>query len=65
MGNGTVIGPFFFQNNIDGLDYLQLIDDQIVPVLRQLLRYRNRRNVPFRRAYGGHRTVLLVIGEER
>ena len=45
MGNGTVIGPFFFQNNIDGLDYLQLIDDQIVPVLRQLPRYRNRRNV--------------------
>ena len=51
MGNGTVIGPFFFQNNIDGLDYLQLIDDQIVPVLRQLPRYRNRRNVPFRRVW--------------
>ena len=28
-----------------------MIDDQIVPVLRQLPRYRNRRNVPFRRVW--------------
>ena len=51
MVNGIVIGPFFFKNNFDGLDYLQLINDQIVPVLRQLPHYRNRRNTPFRRIW--------------
>ena len=63
MGNGTVVGPFFFRQNIDGDDYLQLINDEIDPALRPLRRYRGRRNDQFRRI-GGHRTVHLHTGEE-
>ena len=51
MGNGTVTGPFFFRHNIDGEDYLELIDGEIVPVLRQLPRYRGRRNGRFRQIW--------------
>jgi hypothetical protein len=41
-----------------------LIDDQIVPVLRQLPVIATGVMCQFDE-YGGHRTVLLVIGEER
>ena len=51
MGNGTVIGPFFFRHNIDGEDYLQLIDEEIAPALRRLPRYRGRRNGQLRRIW--------------
>jgi hypothetical protein len=29
MGNGTVVGPFFFRHNIDGDNYLQLINEEM------------------------------------
>ena len=51
MGNGTIIGPFFFRQSIDGEDYLNMIGEEIVPALRQLQRYRGRRNNQFRRIW--------------
>ena len=29
-GNGELIGPFFFEGNLNGEDYLQMLNDQIV-----------------------------------
>ena len=34
-GNGSLIGPFFFNGNLDGERYLQLINEDIVPELDQ------------------------------
>ena len=44
MGNGTIIGPFFFRQSIDGEDYLNMIDEE-------MRRYRGRRNNQFRRIW--------------
>ena len=49
MGNRTIIGPFCFRQSIHGEDYLDMMDEEIVPALRQLRRYRGRRNNQFRR----------------
>ena len=51
MGNGTIIGPFFFGQSINGEDYLDMINEEVVPALRQLPRYRSRRNNQFRRIW--------------
>ena len=34
-GNGQIIGPFFFNRNIDGLNYLQMINNDVIPQLQQ------------------------------
>ena len=34
-GNGQIIGPFFFNRNIDGLNYLQMINTDVIPQLQQ------------------------------
>ena len=34
-GNGQIIWPFFFNRNIDGLNYLQMINDDVIPQLQQ------------------------------
>ena len=34
-GNGQTIGPFFFNRNIDGLNYLQMINNDVIPQLQQ------------------------------
>ena len=39
----------FFRQNIDGNDYLQLINEEVVPALQQFPRYRGRRNDRFQR----------------
>ncbi len=33
MGNRNIIGPFFFQGNVDGEGYLQMINQQVVPAV--------------------------------
>ncbi len=32
-GNGQIIGPFFFNINIDGLTYLEMINNDVIPQL--------------------------------
>ncbi len=32
-GNGRIIGPFFFNRNIDGLTYLEMINNDMIPQL--------------------------------
>ena len=39
MGNGSVIVPFFFQNNLNGEEYVRMIDNDVVPVIEQMPRY--------------------------
>lgn len=34
-GNGQVLGPFFFERNVNGRNYLNMINDQLVPQLQQ------------------------------
>ena len=51
MGNGTVIGPIFFRQNIHGDDFLRLINEEVVPVLQHFPRYRGRRNDRFQRLW--------------
>ena len=48
IGDGTLSGPFFFQQNINGERYLQMINDQIVPVLDEGERFRRQQNGRFR-----------------
>ena len=35
-GNGQVIGPFFFERNVNGVRYLQMLNDNVVPQLQAL-----------------------------
>ena len=35
-GNGSILGPFFFDANVNGLTYLNLINDEIVPQMMQI-----------------------------
>ena len=35
FGNGQIIGPFFFNRNIYGLNYLQMINNDVIPQLQQ------------------------------
>lgn len=35
-GNGQVIGPFFFERNVNGVRYLQMLNDNVVPQLLAL-----------------------------
>ena len=34
-GNGELIRPLFFEDNINGEAYLQMLNDQIIPVLEE------------------------------
>ena len=49
IGDGTLLGPlnFFFQPNINGERYLQMINDQIVWVLDERERFRRQQNGRF------------------
>ena len=51
MGIGSIIGPFFFRNNVSGEDYLRMINDQVLPAINQIPRYRRRGNGEFRRIW--------------
>ena len=35
VGSGHVIGPFFFEGNLNGAEYLRLINERVVPQLEQ------------------------------
>jgi len=36
-GNGSILGPHFFENNLNGQDYLDLINDEIVPQMMETI----------------------------
>ena len=36
IGNGTLIGPFFFEGNVTGAKYLQLLNEKVLPELFNL-----------------------------
>ncbi len=38
IGDGSLIGPFFFRRNINGEHYLDMINDQVVPRIDELAR---------------------------
>ena len=60
VGNGTVMGLFFLPQKIDGDDYLQLINGEVVPALRQLPRCRGRRNDRFQRLWWLYYRIVLL-----
>ena len=48
MGNGSLVGPCFFRQNISGGVYLDLInDDDVVPVLENVACFRPNGNGQF------------------
>lgn len=51
IGNGTLIGPFFFRQNINGEHYLNMIDEQVVPLIDELPRFERQDNGRFRRLW--------------
>ena len=51
MGNGNIIGPFFFQQNLDGESYLEMLNEQVVPALRRMGRLGPNRNGRFQRLW--------------
>ena len=32
-GNGTVLGPFFFDGNVNGAKYLEMLNEEVFPIL--------------------------------
>ena len=42
VGDNTIIGPFFFHQNVNGQRYLDMLNNQVVPVIQQ--RYGMQRN---------------------
>ena len=40
-GNGNLIGPFFYDENITGLVYMNMIQEQVFPELDQIYDRRN------------------------
>ena len=32
-GNGSFLGPFFFNNNVNGMSYLEILNEEILPTL--------------------------------
>ena len=48
VGNGTLIGPYFFDQTVNGERYLDMIDNQVVPTLDQMPRFARQRNGQFR-----------------
>jgi len=52
VGNGTLIGPVFFRQNINGDRYLQMINEDVVPFIEQNLpRFQLQQNGQFQRAW--------------
>lgn len=45
-GNGVVIGPFFFERNVNGQAYLQMINDHVVPQME--VHFEREQNGTFR-----------------
>ena len=48
-GNGSLLGPFFFQGNLNGQDYLNLINESVVPAMEQI--FPRQRRGAFRRVW--------------
>ena len=32
-GNGSILGPFFFDNNVNGMSYLDILNEETLPAL--------------------------------
>ena len=35
VGNGVIIGPLFFDRNVNGQSYIRMLDNDVVPYLKQ------------------------------
>ncbi|KAF2365476.1 hypothetical protein FHG87_003760 [Trinorchestia longiramus] len=58
-GNGHVIGPYFYNNNLNGVEYLDLINNRIVPRLREAHGNRINRTWWIQDGAPAHRTVAV------
>ena len=54
-GNGLLLGPFFFERNLNGIGYLQILNEQVIP---ELIENNDEECLD---AYGGHRMALQPI----
>lgn len=51
VGNGSILGPFFFRRNLNGEDYLQMLNERVVPAINLIPRFRRQQNGEFGRAW--------------
>ena len=51
IGNGTLVGPCFFRETVNGDRYLHLINNTVVPHLAAIRQYRRNGNGPFQRVW--------------
>ncbi|KAF2368177.1 Protein of unknown function DUF4817 [Trinorchestia longiramus] len=58
-GNGHVIGPYFYNNNLNGGKYLDLTNNRIVPRLQETLGNRINRTWWIQDGAPAHRTVAV------
>ena len=36
IGNGSIVGPFFFWENVNGDDYLEMLNQNVVPAVNRI-----------------------------
>ncbi len=66
MGNSSIIGPFFFQKNLDGEGYLEMLNKQVLPALWRMGHFGPNRNGRFQRLWWiqdgapSHRRIIVT-----
>ena len=65
IGDGRVVGPYFFDVNISWVVYLNMINEQVVPELMEMIQYNMLEDVLFPSYWwlqdgaGAHRAVIV------
>lgn len=58
-GNGSIIGPFFYENTMTGAKYLDLINDSILPELQRIYGNNFNRLWWFQDGAPAHRVIIV------
>jgi hypothetical protein len=58
-GNGSIIGPYFYNNNLNGAGYLDLLNDMIIPRLQETHAERINRAWWIQDGAPSHRSVAV------
>ena len=58
-GNGSIIGPYFYNNNLNGAGYLDLLNDMIIPRLQETHAERINRAWWIQDGAHSHRSVAV------
>lgn len=59
-GNGNLIGPFFYDNNLNGNTYLNMLNEQIIPEITRIYGCNSHRVWWFQDGAPAHRTRIVT-----